>query len=118
MPRGAVDAITGEGMALAFRQAEALARAMVAEDLEGYEVEHRRIMRLPRVMSSALLWMGRSAGVRFAAMGVLGGDAGGCSRACCERMPGRRVVAADRLRESDRPEGRRRSLSEGSESFS
>ena len=68
---GAVDAITGEGLALAFRQAGALAEAMVAGDLRVYEEAHRKMMRMPRVMSAALLWMDRSAMVRRGAMGAL-----------------------------------------------
>jgi flavin-dependent dehydrogenase len=49
---GGVDAITGEGLRLAFRQAEALAEAMRAGDLRRYERAHRRLARRP-------VWMGR-----------------------------------------------------------
>jgi flavin-dependent dehydrogenase len=49
---GGVDAITGEGLRLAFRQAEALAEAMQAGDLRGYERAHKRLARRP-------MWMGR-----------------------------------------------------------
>jgi menaquinone-9 beta-reductase len=55
---GSVDAVTGQGLALAFRQALALAEALVADDLSAYEHAHARILRLPRYMSSALLFMG------------------------------------------------------------
>ena len=54
---GSVDAITGEGLAIAFRQAIALADALVADDLSLYEAAHRRIMRLPRTMASLMLSM-------------------------------------------------------------
>lgn len=54
---GSVDAITGEGMAIAFRQALALAEALRAADLSLYESAHRRIMRLPRAMSALMLSM-------------------------------------------------------------
>ena len=70
---GSVDAITGEGLNLAFRQAEALAEAVVAGRLDEYEATHRRIMRTSRVMSGALLWMNRSVAVRRGAMVGLAG---------------------------------------------
>jgi flavin-dependent dehydrogenase len=54
---GAVDAITGEGLALAFRQAVALSRALRANDLGLYQVAHRDIAHLPHLMSRALLFM-------------------------------------------------------------
>jgi menaquinone-9 beta-reductase len=54
---GSVDAITGEGLAIAFRQAIALADALVADDLSLYEAAHRRIMGLPRTMAALMLSM-------------------------------------------------------------
>ena len=54
---GSVDAVTGEGLALCFRQALALAQALKAEDLEAYERAHRRIHGLPRLMSRTMLLM-------------------------------------------------------------
>jgi flavin-dependent dehydrogenase len=56
---GSVDAITGEGLALCFRQAQALAAALKAGDLARYEDAHARLMRLPRLMSRAMLLMDR-----------------------------------------------------------
>jgi flavin-dependent dehydrogenase len=61
---GSVDAITGEGMALAFRQALALAPAMAAGDLSSYEFAHQAINRLPEFMSSTMLFMDRSSWLR------------------------------------------------------
>jgi 2-polyprenyl-6-methoxyphenol hydroxylase-like FAD-dependent oxidoreductase len=52
---GSVDAITGEGLCLLFQQAEALARALAAEDLSQYGKEHRRIARRPAFMSDFML---------------------------------------------------------------
>jgi flavin-dependent dehydrogenase len=52
---GSVDAITGEGMALAFQQAPALARAMRVGNLAQYQAEHRRITRLPHAMANLML---------------------------------------------------------------
>ncbi len=57
---GSVDAVTGEGMALCFRQAAALSVALKAGKLSGYEQAHRRIQRLPSFMSRSLLLMDRS----------------------------------------------------------
>ena len=57
---GTVDAITGEGLGLAFRQALALADALASGDLSQYEAAHRRLRRKPRVMSSVLLAVGGS----------------------------------------------------------
>jgi menaquinone-9 beta-reductase len=54
---GSVDAVTGEGLSLAFQQAIALVRAMQAGDLLQYEAAHRRIARLPRLMSRLMLTM-------------------------------------------------------------
>jgi flavin-dependent dehydrogenase len=56
---GGVDAITGEGLRLAFRQAQALAEAMSAGDLSGYGRAHRKLMRRPLQMSNLMLLLGR-----------------------------------------------------------
>jgi len=61
---GSVDAITGEGMALCFRQAAALALALRSDDPAAYQIAHRNIQRLPRLMSRSLLLMGRSPRLR------------------------------------------------------
>jgi flavin-dependent dehydrogenase len=61
---GSVDAVTGEGMALCFRQAAALSVALRANDLALYQQAHRRIQRLPSLMSRSLLLMDRSPWVR------------------------------------------------------
>ncbi len=52
---GYVDAITGEGLSLAFHQAQALAEALAAGDLRAYERAHRRIARLPDGMTRLML---------------------------------------------------------------
>lgn len=56
---GSVDAVTGEGMALGFRQAAALASALAADDLSTYQSAHRNIQRIPTLMSRSLLLMDR-----------------------------------------------------------
>ena len=65
---GSVDAITGEGLALAFRQARSLAEAMAAGDLSRYEAEHRRIEAVPQFMRRAMLLMDKSALIRGRAL--------------------------------------------------
>ena len=52
---GSVDSLTGEGLGLAFRQADALAEAIADDDLSRYQAAHRRINRLPEIMSRLLL---------------------------------------------------------------
>lgn len=56
---GSVDAITGQGLALAFLQAEALGSALGKGDLRLYEEAHRRIRRVPMFMSQSMLLMDR-----------------------------------------------------------
>ena len=56
---GSVDAITGDGLSLAFEQAEALGVALQTGDFEAYEAAHRRIRRAPSLMAAALLAMDR-----------------------------------------------------------
>jgi len=65
---GSVDAITGEGLGLAFRQAAALADALAAEDLCTYEAEHRRLSRRPALMAGLLLSLDRFPMLRHRAL--------------------------------------------------
>jgi flavin-dependent dehydrogenase len=68
---GSVDAITGEGLSLSFRQAAALADALSAEDLERYHAAHRRLFRRPRLMGQLLLLLDRRNGLRERTMRAL-----------------------------------------------
>jgi flavin-dependent dehydrogenase len=70
---GGVDAITGDGLRLAFRQALALAQAMRAKDLSGYQLAHRRLARRPTCMGKLMLQLGRSSGLRKRAFQVMTG---------------------------------------------
>ncbi len=65
---GTLDAVTGEGLALAFRQANSLGAALAAGDLSTYEMSHRRIARMPRLMERLLLLMDSSDGFRRRAL--------------------------------------------------
>lgn len=69
-----VDAITGEGLALGFRQALLLAEAIEAGSLELYSAGHPAIVRLPQAMSRLLLCMDRRPSLRYRALTVLAGE--------------------------------------------
>jgi len=68
---GSVDAITGEGLCLAFRQAAALAEAIECGDLARYQRRHRQIARRPEWMARLLLTLGDHAQFRRAAMSAM-----------------------------------------------
>ena len=61
---GSVDAITGDGLNLGFRQALALAAAIEAGDLRGYQNAHRRCARRPTWMAHLLLLLDGHASLR------------------------------------------------------
>lgn len=52
---GSVDAVTGEGMSLAFLQASALADSLAAGAPHLYERRHAQLFRIPRIMARLLL---------------------------------------------------------------
>jgi flavin-dependent dehydrogenase len=56
---GSLDAVTGEGLCQAFRQAEALADALASGRLESYQAAHERIRRGPALMAELLLLLDR-----------------------------------------------------------
>ena len=68
---GTVDAITGEGMHLAFRQAAALAEALAAGDLSTYAAAHRRLQKMPQLMARLLLLLDGNERMRRAAFRTL-----------------------------------------------
>jgi len=70
---GSVDAVTGEGLSLAFRQAAALGDALAHEDLEEYQRAHERIRQGPDWMATLLLTMDRSDWLCRRALRVLAG---------------------------------------------
>jgi flavin-dependent dehydrogenase len=61
---GSVDAVTGEGLGLAFRQANCLAAALAAGDLERYDTNHRRMGWMPRLVARTLLLLDGNDGLR------------------------------------------------------
>lgn len=65
---GSVDAITGEGLAMAFRQALALISALTKADIATYQAAHRQIAKLPEFMANAMLLMDKSSWLRSRAL--------------------------------------------------
>jgi flavin-dependent dehydrogenase len=57
---GSVDAITGEGMRLGFRQALALAAALRSGDIRQYQRLHTALMKRPQMIASLLLSLERN----------------------------------------------------------
>jgi menaquinone-9 beta-reductase len=68
---GSVDAVTGEGLSLCFRQALALADALAAGDLKRYQKAHAAMRRLPHLMAGTLLLLDRSPRLRARSLALL-----------------------------------------------
>lgn len=68
---GSVDAITGEGICLGFRQAAILADAMAKGDLALYNRAHPRLALKPRLMSKAMLTLDRGTLARRIGLGAM-----------------------------------------------
>ncbi len=68
---GSVDAIAGEGICLAFRQAEALAEAMERGKLADYNASCRRIARRPHLMAKTMLQLDRGPAIQNRLMKLL-----------------------------------------------
>jgi flavin-dependent dehydrogenase len=73
---GSVDAVTGEGLAIGFQCATALAEALVRQDLAGYEAAHARIESRPALMARLLLFLDRHSSARRAAVRALAASPG------------------------------------------
>jgi 2-polyprenyl-6-methoxyphenol hydroxylase-like FAD-dependent oxidoreductase len=54
---GGVDAITGEGLCLTFRQADLLAACLASGDLAAYQAGHRAMARRPAMMAQLMLML-------------------------------------------------------------
>jgi menaquinone-9 beta-reductase len=61
---GGVDAITGEGLCLSFRQANLLADCLRCNDLKRYQAGHRSLARRPAIMAELMLLLERREGLR------------------------------------------------------
>ena len=67
---GGVDAITGEGLCLAFRQAALLGECLASGDLAHYQKGHRRLIRRPAFMARLMLFMAKHPHLRRRTMQV------------------------------------------------
>jgi len=67
---GGVDAITGEGLCLAFRQAALLGECLASGDLARYQKGHRRLIRRPALMARMMLFMAKHPHLRQRTMQV------------------------------------------------
>src|SRR5437868_567452 len=68
---GSVDALTGDGLSIAFQHAQALVEALQKNDLATYQSAHRPIARLPRMMAELMLLMDKSQWLRRRALRAL-----------------------------------------------
>jgi menaquinone-9 beta-reductase len=71
---GYLDAITGEGLSLAFHHAFALVDAVTAGDLSRYARAHRRLRRLPEALIRLLLAVERRPALRRRTLRALAAD--------------------------------------------
>ena len=71
---GYVDAITGEGLSIAFHQAFAVVDAIERGDLEHYEVAARRIVALPNLVTRLLLFVERRPALRRRFVAAMAAD--------------------------------------------
>jgi menaquinone-9 beta-reductase len=67
---GSVDAITGEGLCLTFRQAALLGDCLASGELDRYQKSHRAMMWRPAVMARMMLFMARRRRLRERTMQV------------------------------------------------
>ncbi len=71
---GSVDPITGEGLSLAFRHAEALARALARDRPGEYARAHRRMAAGPRLDAGVVLALARRPRLRRRVLAALAGE--------------------------------------------
>ena len=67
---GGVDAITGEGLCLTFRQAALLGECLASGDMARYQSGHRVLSRCPALMARMMLFMAKHHHLRKRAMQV------------------------------------------------
>ena len=68
---GSVDAITGEGLCLSFRQAEVLARAILKGNLSAYRRAHPRLSFRTHMMAQGMLTLDRGPAIRRCVLGTM-----------------------------------------------
>ena len=94
---GSADSITGEGLAISFRQALALADTIASGSLAPYARAHRQIARLPHVMGALMLTLDRWPRFELRAMSALA-HTPGLFRELLEVHTGERALASVLLR--------------------
>jgi len=67
---GGVDAITGEGLCLSFKQAALLGDCLASRDLTQYQKFHRQLIRRPALMARMMLFMSKHGHLRQRTMQV------------------------------------------------
>jgi menaquinone-9 beta-reductase len=67
---GGVDAITGEGLCLGFRQAALLGDCLASGDLARYQKGHRALIRRPALMAGMMLFLAKHSHLRQRTMQV------------------------------------------------
>lgn len=77
---GSADAITGQGLCLAFQQAVALGDAIARENLPLYQTAHRSITKMPALMGRLMLAMDRHPLLQRRVLGCLAARPGLFSR--------------------------------------
>lgn len=98
---GYLDAITGEGLAVALHESAALVEAIVAGDLGAYAAAHRRVNRLPNTMTSVVLALERRPRLRARAVRALAAEPALFSRLLgihARTLPPRRLGVEGALR--------------------
>jgi len=70
---GSADAITGEGLAMSFRQALLLSESLACGSLEVYEARHATTLALPQRMAAMMLLLDRFGALRSRALPALAG---------------------------------------------
>jgi len=98
---GYLDAITGEGLAVALHESAALIGAILAGDLGRYAAAHRRINRLPNTMTSLVLALERRPRLRSRAIRALAAEPALFSRLLgihARTLPARRLGVDGALR--------------------
>jgi flavin-dependent dehydrogenase len=71
---GSIDAITGQGLAIAFQQAVAIGEALASGNLAKYRAAHRRIVRQPATMANLMLQLDRHPKLRRGAIALLAAE--------------------------------------------
>ncbi len=71
---GSADAVTGTGMASAFREALLLADSLGRDAIADYERGHAGILQIPQALASIMTWMDRQPWWRDRVLGMLAGS--------------------------------------------